>query len=469
MMNKFCSSVSLSQLSKYRTTFMKNKQNEIIQNSLSLNGLESVSQRREYMQSHNNFFSHTLDPELDVCDQKGSGRCWIFALLNVVRFELIKKYKLPTDFELSQSYLCFYEKIEKCNQFLTFFMDKDEIQYTNENVKIILNNGCSDGGNWISCANLIKKYGVIPKSVYNESFNSSNTDDMNKIINYKLREYALLLTNEKNLKKRHTMKNEMMSSLYDILCKMLGSPQQPNDTFVWEYSERLDYTDMIERETKRTKLEDGFSTYQTKKVIKTTPIEFYKKFVPVDLDDYILLGNDPRNEYLKYYQRSHTDIVVESETNGFFNVPMEIMTALCTRSIIQNTPVEFDCDISQYIHHTEELMDNKCFNYDLLFNTPFNKLTKSERIKLFESSAIHAMTIVGVDLNEDTLKPKKWKVENSWGYENNGGCYTMTQEWFEEFGYNVVIHKQFVDNKIMKLYTKAKNNPVKLPMFDPMS
>ena len=176
--------VKVSKLNKLKKQFYKDDTNRIIQNSLCSNHLFRICEVRNYMQSRDSHYSHVLDPELVVSNQGLSGRCWMFAFLNVIRHELVRKYQLPHDFELSESYLCFYEKIEKCNYFLTYFLDKDKIDSHDLKTQSVLVQGCSDGGHWITCANLIRKYGIVPKSSFRESINSFDTEMMNTVLNY---------------------------------------------------------------------------------------------------------------------------------------------------------------------------------------------------------------------------------------------------------------------------------------------
>lgn len=52
-----------------------------------------------------------------VTNQKNSGRCWLFAALNCIRVPFIKQYNLD-EFEFSQGYLFYWDKIERCHYFL---------------------------------------------------------------------------------------------------------------------------------------------------------------------------------------------------------------------------------------------------------------------------------------------------------------------------------------------------------------
>ena len=480
-------SIKQDNLITLKNKFYQNSNNRVIQNALCSNSLWCISENREYMQSRDDHFSHSLDPKLVVSNQGLSGRCWMFALLNVMRHELVRAAQLPYDFELSEAYLTFYEKYEKCNNVLNKFMNKNKIDSHDLKTQQLLFGGHSDGGTWITCSNLIRKYGIIPKSCFKESVHSFETDELNEILGTKLKEFILKLTNEKNMNKRMTMKDEMMSQIYFILSKMLGTPPSVNEKIDWSYLLRLDINEKLERELKRKNGGGNFETLEIKKKISVTPHEFYKNFIVNDLDDYLLFSNDPRNEYHKYYQSFDDDVVIEGERNGYYNITVEDMIELCVSSIKGNTPVQFDCDVSKFLHDEENLFDKNCFNYDLLFNTEFDKLDKKERMNVLDSTANHAMIIVGVDCKTEidpknkkkvTEIPIKFKIENSWGRKHNmpilgegddSGYYTMSTEWFKEYVYNIVIHKDFVNKQLQNKYQQAKAKPTTLPENDIMA
>ena len=460
--------ISTNDLTEYKQKFNKNISNKLIQNSLCTNYLHKVSEVRDYMQSRDIEFSNTLDPELEVSNQGLSGRCWMFAVLNVMRHELIRKYQLPRAFELSEGYLCFYEKLEKCNYVLAEFLNADHIDTNDSHVRRLLYNGCDDGGLWVTCANLIKKYSIIPKTCYRESINSFSTDTMNNTVNYKLREFVSLLVNEPDKTKRLEMKNTMINQLYEMLCKMLGTPPNPNEKFKWSFVTHLDLTDRLEREKKR-KDQNQYENLEIKNTFELTPLEFYHNFIVNQLDDYVMIGNDPRNEYNKYYQSYDRDVVVDGERNGFFNLSIDDIADICTRSIVDNTPVEFDCDVSKYLNPDEELLDTNCYNYDIVFGDKFETMTKQQAMECYESHANHAMVLVGVDIdqNENIIK---WKVENSWGRDSETtGYYTMSHDWFKKYVFGVVVQRKYLTPYLLKLYDLEFNRPVTLKRFDIMA
>jgi bleomycin hydrolase len=461
--------VSVDRLSTLKRSFESSNVNKLIQNSLCSNHLEFVTEVRNYMQSRDSEFSHILEPELIVSNQGLSGRCWMFAVLNVIRHEMVRKFNLVHDFELSESYLCFYEKLEKCNFVLTKIAKMDKLDCDDRYTVGLLCGGCQDGGLWVTCSNLIKKYGVIPKTCFKESINSFNTDTMNEVLDAKLKEFALMLTSEANFDKRQDMKNDMMRQIYEILCKMLGTPPNPNEKFDWSFIMNMDLTEQIDRETKRRKTGE-YENLQIKNIASVTPLEFYKFFVVNNLDEYVKLGNDPRHPYYKYYEGYDDDVVIGGEKNGFFNVPMEVITEACKKSIMDNTPVEFDCDVCKFLNHAEELMDIKAYDYDLVFEGGLNNMSKKEGLMSYGTYPAHAMVLVGVDINDDE-NVTKWKVENSWGRhegENSTGYYVMSHDWFDKYTFNVVVHRKYIPRKLSRQYDAAKNNVQTLPLFDIM-
>jgi bleomycin hydrolase len=464
--------LNVNDLPQLKRKFVNNDRNLVLQNALCSSSLYQIAEVRDYMQSRDSEFSHTLDPELVATNQGLSGRCWLFALLNVMRHELVRKFNLQRDFELSEAYVCFYEKYEKCNNFLTKFLTMEEINPTDYKTQRWLLGGCQDGGNWITCANLIKKYGIIPKSSYRESINSYHTSMMNDMLDYKLREFAQQLTAEPDYDARLALKARMMETIYEMLCMLLGTPPNPNEKFTWSFGTYLELHDQLERESKRRKTDGQFENLQIKQTLSLTPLEFYNNLIVNKLDRYMKFGNDPRNAYNQFYFGHEVDVVVEAERPGFYNLPMEDISKLCVTSIKNNTPVEFDCDVVKYLNERDELMDTRCFNYNLVFNTDFNNLDKKRMMDCLESYPNHAMVLVGVDLDSEG-NPIKWKVENSWGRdennENSTGYYTMSHEWFLKFVYNVVIQEGFVPRPLKTKYRKAFKKPNYLPENDIMS
>jgi len=470
-------SISYETLAKYKKKFNSDHKNRIIQNAICTNSINSIAQNREYMQSRNIHFTYLLDPKLVVSNQGCSGRCWFFSVLNIMRHDLIRKYNLQYDFEFSGCYLEFYDKLEKCNNVIMKFINSNTIDSHDLAVQRILTNDCDDGGTWITCKNLIKKYGIIPKSCFKESVHSFDTDDMNAIIGYKLKEYISLIVAEPDIQKRYTIKNTIMDNIYKLLCVMLGTPPGPNEKIIWDYAKRVNLLEHMDREQRRIKNKNYFEIFKTKKTMTITPLLFYKKMIVNKLDEYVRFTHDPRNPYNIYYENTSNDSVIEGEKQGYYNLPIEEIVKFVVASIKDNTPVEIDCDVNQYLHSDENLFDLQCFDYDNLFGMEFNTMTKEARLNVLESYPNHAVIIVGCDIdgNGDDAEPVKFKIENSWGrtgsdtidnIDCDNGYYTMSYEWFKKFVYNVVVHKKYVNRATMCRYNKAIQTPQHLEEND---
>lgn len=450
-----------SSFNKLKENFNKNNINKMVQNLLCSNDLHKISEVREYMQSLNYNFSHVVEPVLSATDQGDSDRCWMFAILNLIRHELIKNMNLPYDFELSGNYLSFYDKMEKCNYFLVKFMNSKDIEEIEDNTNV-LSEGLSDGGNWVTCFHLIQKYGLVPKSCYSECSNSFSTNIINTVISIKLREFALLLIKE-DKKKRPKLKDEMMEQIYQILSKMLGTPPCPDESFDWHYSARQSMDEILKKEQQRV-IKDKYNTLQNKKIIRATPLDFYKRYICNNLDDYYSFSHDPRKKYNTYYKYSYEDIMTcDGKQLGCYNISIDELSQLCINSILDNTPVHFECDATHYLHREAKLFDPKCVDYSVFFGIKFDSLTKEETLRVHESDVNHAMLLVGVDLDENK-NPIKWKVENSWGQQpdtskdntNTNDYYTMSHDWFKKYVYNIIILRDYVDQHLRTIITNAK-------------
>ena len=452
---------------KMETKFLKDPLNKIIQNSISANSISAVCQDRSYMQSYDRHFTNVITPQLESTDQENSGRCWIFAVLNVIRHKTICEYQLQDDFELSQSYLFFWDKIEKCNFFLNeIIKHRKKKDFINDKyINFLLSCPISDGGYAITCFNLIKKYGLVPKSAFDESYNSSNTEEMNYILEYKLRQYAKELVDIQEDKKCFNKKKNMIQSLYHIMCKLFGSPTLPDEEFEWTYyiDESKDLNAVLERQKKRKKL-NKYENLKLKTTQYFTANQFYNNYIPFDCHDMIQLSNDPRNPYYKCYTSEIRDSVYDGDKTIFLNLPIKKLIE-CTRlSILDNTPVIFMCDVEKHMNLNDSLLDTKCYDYKSVFNTSFEKMSKKNRILYKESQATHAMIIVGVDLNEED-EIVKWEVHNSWGSDGN---FIMSNDWFKDYVFDIMIDQKYVSVDLLKIYDAQKNKPTVLSFDDAM-
>ncbi|KAK8749943.1 hypothetical protein OTU49_015141 [Cherax quadricarinatus] len=400
----------------------------------------------------NHVFTHKVESEgRPVTNQKSSGRCWIFACLNVMRLPFIKQYNLE-EFEFSQSYLFFWDKLERCNYFLNKMVECTRRGEDVEGrlVSFLLHDPVNDGGQWDMIVNLITRYGVMPKKSFPESFSAENSMRMTKILQSKLREYTRELRTVINKGGDDAAVTEtlirQMSEIYRIVSICLGIPPQ---TFTWEYYDKA-------------------KAYH--KVGPLTPLEFYTEYVKIvyNVEDKVCLVTDPRpnNAYGLAYTVDCLGNMVDGRLTVYNNQPVETLMKLCCESIKSGECVWFGCEVGKRFAGKLGIQDIDIHNFKAAFGVDVNVgLSKADRLIYGESLMTHAMVFTAVTLTESGT-PEKWRVENSWG-EDRGekGYLIMTSEWFREFVFEIVVDRKHVPEEVLAVFTQE---PVVLPAWDPM-
>ncbi len=381
----------------------------------------------------------------DITNQKSSGRCWMFAALNTMRFRIMQKLNLKT-FELSQNYPLFYDKLEKSNYFLESILETLDEPTNGRLIAWLLSGPLGDGGQWDMFASLVEKYGVVPKDAMPETVSSSATREMTSWMTRKLREYACTLRtayqNGASMKELRAQKDEMMSTIYRMLVICLGEPPK---SFAFEVRNKDD--EFIREEC-------------------ITPQEFFKKYVEMDLDDYVSLINAPTAD--KPYGHSYTVKFLGNVRGGrpvrYLNVPIEELKRVAIAQMQDGSPVWFGCDVGAFSIRDGGIMDLDVLRTDELFGTEW-KLDKAQRLDYGQSLMTHAMVFTGVNLKADGT-PERWRVENSWGKDpGKDGYYVMSDRWFDEYTYQVVVNKKYLTSEELAAYYEE---PKELEPWDPM-
>ena len=373
-----------------------------------------------------------------ITDQQQSGRCWLFTGLNVLRAQMMAKYGLD-EMEFSQNYCFFYDQLEKANLFLQGIIDTREKPMDDKMVEWLFRNPISDGGQFTGISDVIGKYGVVPSSVMPETYSSENTSQIARLVGLKLREFGLQLRDEaaKGVKVSalEAKKTEMLSTVYRMIALAFG---EPVERFTWT----------MNGETK-----------------EYTPQSFYQEYLGNDLtNNYVMLMNDPSREYYKCYEIDFDRHVYDGKNWTYVNLPVEDIKAMAIESIKDSTMMYFSCDVAKFLDSKRGTLDLKNFDYESLMGTTFG-MNKKQRVQTFASGSSHAMTLMAVDLDKDG-KPKKWMVENSWGAEAGyKGHLIMTDEWFDEYMFRLVVEKKYVPEKVLNI---LKQKPIRLPAWDPM-
>ena len=430
--------ISEDMLSRIRQGYTATPEQKAVKNALASNSMATLAINSENLTMIDTHFSHRVETK-GITDQKGSGRCWLFTGLNVLRAKMISKYDLPS-FEFSQNYNSFYDLLEKSNLFLQAMIDNRDLPLEDRKVDWLMKNAIGDGGQFTGVSNLIMKYGVVPKAAMPETFQSNNTSQMQNILRLKLREFGLELRELKPAKAAER-KEEMLTEIYGILVKCLGVP--PTE-FEWARYDKAG--NLVSKKT-------------------YTPKGFYEEYIGEELEkNYIMVMNDPSREYNKVYEIEYDRHVYDGENWLYINLPIERIKPMAIASIKDNTAMYFSCDVGKFIDRTKGTLDIANFDYASLFNTSF-PMDKKQRIQTFSSGSSHAMTLIAVDLDEHGVA-KKWMVENSWGVASGyQGNLIMTDEWFNEYMFRVVVERKYVPEDILRL---LEQEPILLPAWDPM-
>jgi bleomycin hydrolase len=381
---------------------------------------------------------------MSVNNQKASGRCWIFAACNGIR-ELIGKKIGVGSFKLSQSYIAFYDKLEKLNYTLEALIETIDSDYDDRTVQFLVQNGIGDGGQWDMLVNVVKKYGICPKNAFVETYTSSNTRILNSLLNAELRRFASesrKVKAEKGMDAVLELKESYMKRFYRALVSCYGVPPKTFD---------LKYTD----EKGNFQIVRGF-----------TPKSFYEKYVGDRLDDFVSCINAPTKSkpFYKSYTVKYLGNVAGGKIVKHLNLPMERLKELILAQLKDNKIVWFGSDVSSYGDRMRGVWDDREFDYKSLLDLDI-KMDKGESLDFRSSAMNHAMCITGVAFDEKGV-PTKWKIENSWGNDRGReGYFMMSNTWFDQFTYQAVIDKKYLTKEELEAYNAE---PVELKPWDPM-
>lgn len=415
-------------------------QTRALMNAVTNNDIKSLALNREILNNHNTVFNLKIDVE-GITDQESSGRCWMFAALNIMRPTVRQKFNVSS-FKFSELYLFFWDKLEKANLFLETIIETRRRDIDDRELQALLHSPVPDGGWWNYAANIIEKYGAVPKSIMPETANSSKTRGMNKAIQNLMRRNAAELrrlsqkgTKESALRLR---KVEMLKDVYKLLVLHLGIPPQK---FTWRYEDKD--KKLIEKEY--------------------TPLEFYKEAAGFDLSQYITIADHPVYTYNKHYQINYCRNLFETPDMNFINIDINSLKQFALKSLKDNEPVWFGADVGWQMERDQGIMADGIYDYESLYGIK-DDMTKAERFLYRTSIPNHAMAFVAADtVNGEAVK---WRVENSWGTDKGDkGYWTMYDNWFDKYVYIVIINKKYLPEDVQAI---LKTKPEKLPAWDPM-
>lgn len=413
--------------------FRRDSVARIVQNAVSAQGADAVSLDREAVNRIDESTSERLDA-WKATDQKHSGRCWEFAGLNILRAKIIAELKLD-DFEFSQNFVAFYDKLEKANHLLVRAIETCDESPDSEEVRYLLDDAAQDGGYWIQFVDLVRKYGVVPVWAMPDTQPAGNTLELNRALSTILRravgrirraaaeseagsaseagyESEAGSAREDALNAIHT---QTIADVWRILAIHLGTPPE---RFTWQYRDK----------------EKNFHAEGA-----MTPLEFAAKYAPANLDSYIGLTHDPREENPvgRNYVIDHTPYMEGGTPYTHISAPIEDLKSAAIAAIRDGEPVWFSCDVKKQFNKDQGIWDAALHDYGVLYGVDLD-ISKADRMRLRETAPTHAMTLVGVDLVDG--QPRRWRVENSWGDKvGRKGFFTMDDSWFDEYVFQVIV------------------------------
>jgi bleomycin hydrolase len=409
-------------------------------NAVSNNDVKSLVLNRELVNKNNEVFNVTTDVE-GITNQKSTGRCWMFAGLNIMRPTARQKFNLKS-FEFSQSYLFFWDKLEKSNTLLDAIIETRDRPVDDRELQVLLEDPVPDGGWWNYVVNLIEKYGVVPKEIMPETENSSKSKMMNKALETMVRQYAVELRAMhqagKKIVELRTRKMEMLKNVYRLLVLHLGLPP---DEFTWRYEDKD--KNIVEK--------------------KYTPVQFYQEAVGFDLNQYVTILDYPVYPYFQHFQIDYCRNMPDKADMDFINLDIQQIKEYVLKSLLDKEPVWFAADAGWQMERDNGIMEDGIYDYQSLYGFQ-EKMTKAERVQYHVSIPNHAMVFVAADTSDG--QATKWKVENSWGTDlGDKGYWTMYNNWFDKYVFTVIINKKYLPEKVLAI---LQTRPKTLPAWDPL-
>lgn len=433
------SELNKKDIEQLKASYQKQPERDVIARAIQDNGINNVARDPKAKTRMQPVFNVEVKTG-KVSNQKMSGRCWMFALLNVLKQHVAKKIGVK-DFQLSQNYLFFWDKIEKANMFYDHMIALAGRSTKDRTVNYYLGMPDDDGGQWDMAVALVQKYGVVPQSVFPETKVTNNTMDFDMVLGLKLRRDAMqlrrLVKGGATDKEILDARKKMLSEVYRMTAVSCGVPPKKFD---------FEYRD----DKKKYHLDKGL-----------TPKKFYKKYADIDLDDFVVATNSPDKKMGEKYSQPSQDNVVGGKKIEYLNMPMKYLKQAAIKQLKAGEPVWFGNDVVQQSNRKSGYLDSDLYRRGQLFNVDLD-MSKADRLAYHEACVSHAMTLTGVDLVDG--KPKRWKVQNSWGTKNGfKGYFVMSDDWMNKYVYEMVVRKEYLPKAQQAIDKKA---PIALKPWD---
>ncbi|KUM99634.1 aminopeptidase [Streptomyces yokosukanensis] len=434
-------SLTPDQLEFFEKEFAARPVNRLMQNAVTQTPVDDVALDRRILTGIDHSVSHHLD-DWRVTNQKQSGRCWMFAGLNLLRVGAARKLGVK-DFEFSQNYLLWWDKFERANHLLEAVIETSDRDVDDRTVAHLLADPIGDGGQWNMFVALVAKHGLVPKSAMPETDSSSATRAMNRALKTLLRQGAHELRERaaEGVAAQREHKRDVLAAVHRVLSIHLGTPPQ---RFLWQWEDK-------DKQFHR----DGW----------LTPAEFAAAYVRLPLEEYVCLVHDPRESSPvgRTFTVEYLGNVVDAPPVVYLNVQMELLKRLAMEAIVGGEPVWFGCDVTKMMRSDAGVWDAGLFDYAAVYDAPFT-MDKATRLLHHDTQMTHAMLFTGVDVVDGN--PRRWRVENSWGEEKaDKGFWTMNDSWFGEHVFEIAVRRSALPPELAAALDLP---PIVLPAWDPM-
>ena len=433
--------ITRKQVVELRKEFDAEPSNKVAQNAVTNVQLPDLTLNRDLVQDIDDSFSIKLD-DWKVTAQMRTGRCWLFATLNLFRVGAMKKMKLK-NFEFSQAHIHFWDKFERSIHLREAIIETSDRPVDDRTIHFLLSDPIGDGGQWNMATNLVRKHGLVPKTAYPESNSSSATRWMNAELKDILRssasEIRAIIDGGGTVEEARAHKEKRIADIWRMLCIHLGTPPK---TFNWQWRDK-----------------DG----EFHRNGRMTPQQFAAEFVDIEWEDYVCIVNDPRNEYYRTYTVDFLQNVAGGPPVVYLNVPSKEMKAITQKLLEDGIPVWMGCDVGKEMDRKRGLWDADLFDVEGLYGVEYG-MDKADRLRHNQTMMTHAMLFTGVDVVNG--RPRRWRVENSWGQDTGQkGYYTMNDSWYDQYMFEIAAPKDYLTEKMLE---GLETEPVVLPAWDPM-
>lgn len=440
--------------------FSGDRANRIARNAVTAQDLAATARTPLTMRAYQPTFNVRVPRTGKVCNQRASGRCWNFSALNVVRAAMRTALDVD-DFEFSEAYGMFFDKLEKANAMLENVIATADLACDNRKVAWILDYGIDDGGFYTFSMNLLSKWGAVPAYAMPETACSKNSRQMNEQLQRLLRRDAAVLramaadgASPEDLREQ---KQDMLADVHKVLCVCLGEPPVTFDVRL-EVGKNatVDPDHIVEIAPLDSTKEDA----EPKRMLvheDMTPQDFLTTYVDFDPSDYVDLVNIPAPDAPlgRAYHATLTDSVVGGRPNHMLNMPVEVLEQAAIASLKAGVPCVMSCDVGQNFERTIKdypgILALDTMDYEGVLDVELG-MTREQMIEVRETCLTHGMCFQGVDLDEDG-NPRQWLIENSWGDKiGEKGYLTASADWFRLFGGEVCVRREFVPADVLELW-----------------